>query len=254
RRLRGAVPRGGGEAMTKQRVLIVDDNADLADNMAEIVADAGFEADSFVHARAALAAFAPGRYAAALLDIRMPDIDGVELYRALREKDPALPAIAMTGYVNDERLREAVEAGMLAVLAKPVQIPVLLARLTSVATGETALVVEDDTALAQNLAEILADRGFSARIAHTCAEAQRIIAAAPIALALVDWRLPDGDGVSLVERSLAESGCTNVLYTGFPDEIGSARTRAETAGAHFFSKPLPIEQLLTLAESAKGSR
>jgi DNA-binding NtrC family response regulator len=237
-----------------KRILIVDDNVHLAENLAEILGDCGFEAEAFARPQAALGAFAPGRYAAAILDIRMSGMDGVDLYRALRERDAALPAIAMTGYTHDDRLRDAVKAGMLATLAKPLDIAKLIARLTSVAEGRTALVVEDDAALAQNLAELLGERGFSPRVAHSCAEARRVIAAVPISVALVDWRLPDGDGVALVEDALAGTDCTSIVFTGFAPELGEARRRIEAARAHLFEKPLPIERLFAVLESAGGGR
>jgi two-component system alkaline phosphatase synthesis response regulator PhoP len=59
------------------------------------------------------------------------------------------------------------------------------------------LVVEDDTVLASQLAELFADGGFRVDLARTCAEAARVDASA-VDLAIVDWRLPDGEGIDLV--------------------------------------------------------
>jgi DNA-binding response OmpR family regulator len=140
---------------------------------------------------------------------------------------------------------------MLAIMPKPVSIGVLLDRVASAVEGTPALIVEDDAQLAQNLAELLSERGYSARIAHTCAEARRIIAASRPAVALVDWRLPDCSGAQLVEEINAVEKVMTILFTGVAPELEEAKRRAAQSGAHFFEKPLAIERLFELLEAAR---
>lgn len=111
------------------RILVVDDNRDLAENLAEILQDAGYDTDTFDDPREALDAVAPGRYGLCLLDIRMPRMDGVDLLRAIRHRDPAVSALAMTAFSRDERVRDAIDEGASAVLAKPVDPGMLLEKL-----------------------------------------------------------------------------------------------------------------------------
>lgn len=226
------------------RVLIVDDNRDLAENVAEILEEADFEVDVFDEPLRALEALQPGRYDVAILDIRMPVMDGVELYRGLKERDPGLPAIAMTAYADDERIRAAVREGIIAVMPKPIDVPRLLRRLATVVSGEKALVIEDDEALAQNLVEILSERGFAARAAHSCAEARRIAACCgPLTVLLADWKLPDGDGIELVEEFCRGEGCTAVVFSGVLRAL-PRKPKAPCGDIHFFEKPLDITRLL----------
>ena len=112
--------------MRAARVLVVDDNRDLGENLGEILLDAGYETDVFDVPEEALRALVPGRYSVAVLDLRMPTMDGVDLYRVLRALDPSLRALAMTAYALDERVREALAAGMYKVLPKPLSAPELL--------------------------------------------------------------------------------------------------------------------------------
>ncbi len=119
------------------RILVVDDNRDLAENLVEILADAGYDAECFDDPRVALGAVAPGRYSLALIDLRMPGMDGVELHRALKELDPALRAIAMTAYARDERVRSAICDGVLDVMSKPMDASNLIARLRAVVPANT---------------------------------------------------------------------------------------------------------------------
>jgi len=101
------------------RVLVVDDNLDLAENLVEILADAGFDAECYDDPGAALRAVAPGRYQVAIIDLCMPGMDGVELHRALKALDPGLRALAMTAFALDERVASALRDGVLGVLPKP---------------------------------------------------------------------------------------------------------------------------------------
>lgn len=236
--------------MSGHRILIVDDNLELAENVAEILEDAGFESDVFEKPTEALAQLVPGRYAAALLDIRMPEMNGVELYRALKERDPCLPAIAMTAWARDDHMRAAVAEGMIAILPKPIDVPRLLARLGCVVDGEKALVVEDDHDLAQNLVEVLAERGFAARVAHSCEEARRLAGVGPLSVLLVDYKLPDGDGLELVDEFCRGSDCTAVVFSGAVRELVlKDRLRSEVE-VKFFEKPLDLSRLL----AALGTR
>ena len=114
------------------RVLVVDDNLDLAENLVEILADAGFDAECYDDPGAALLSVAPGRYQVALIDLRMPGMDGVELHRALKALDPGLRALAMTAFARDERVRCALADGVLGVLSKPMDAGALVQQVRRV--------------------------------------------------------------------------------------------------------------------------
>lgn len=105
--------------MSAQRILVVDDNRDLAENLVEILESAGLDADCFDSPDEALEATRPGRYKVAVVDIRMPRTDGVELYTLLRKIDPGLRGIAMTAFARDERVQAALGAGITQVMNKP---------------------------------------------------------------------------------------------------------------------------------------
>jgi DNA-binding response OmpR family regulator len=125
----GIAPVPGAEPRSTppRRVFIVDDNADAADSLAELLRLDGHEAQA-VHspaeALAQLESFPPD---IALLDIGLPDMDGFELARRLRER-PALAGVtfvALTGYGQLEDQRRVRESGFDHHLTKPVDLAVL---------------------------------------------------------------------------------------------------------------------------------
>lgn len=115
--------------MSMDHILVVDDNLDLAENLVEILEDAGFTAECFDSPTRALGAMRSGYYALALIDLRMPGMDGIELHRALKLLDPSLKTLAMTAFTRDERVSRALGDGVLDVFAKPVAPSALLQSL-----------------------------------------------------------------------------------------------------------------------------
>lgn len=240
---------------TPDRILVVDDNRSLGENITEILEDAGYASDYFERPSQALAALRPGLYRAALLDIRMPEMDGVELYRAIKCIDAGLPAIAMTAWSDDERVRAAVHEGIVAVFPKPVDAALLLTRLDNVVHGEPALLVEDDDGLAQDLCELLTDGGWAVRSSPTCAEARTLAAATPPVMLIVDWKLPDGDGIELADE-LARAHAPNctIVFSGFARAPERPADRAAERGTTFLEKPADLRRLLEIAAQVRAKR
>ncbi len=90
------------------RVMVVDDEPAVANVAREVLSGIGYEVDVCEGGRAALERFGPDRYDLVLLDITMPDVDGVEILHRMRQLDPRVRVLLMTGHASDivrERLR-----------------------------------------------------------------------------------------------------------------------------------------------------
>lgn len=172
-----------------KRYLIVDDNADFAENLAEIVRDNGDEVAVASGAVRAIELVREQRFDALVTDMRMPVMNGAGLVHEIRRVDPGLPAIVITAYTDDADLLAARREGLLAVLPKPVPIDVLLFLLAASRRDSLVALVEDDSGLADNLTAALRERGFSAVSASSFAEIGRLGGVQPFA-AVVDLRMP----------------------------------------------------------------
>jgi signal transduction histidine kinase len=114
--------RGEGLKATAKRILIVDDNADAANSLAQVLALDGHAAEAMYSASAALkwaASFAPD---VVLLDLGLPEMDGYEVARRLRQRPEfvGVRIVALTGYGQSEDVRRSREAGFDDHLTKPV--------------------------------------------------------------------------------------------------------------------------------------
>jgi CheY-like chemotaxis protein len=110
------------------RLLVVDDNADAAETLAEILRLEGYEVRCAGHADVAMALLDSYVPQLALLDIGLPDIDGYQLAGLLRADPRAagMKLVALTGYGRDDDRAEVLAAKFDQHLVKPVMIERLL--------------------------------------------------------------------------------------------------------------------------------
>ena len=113
------------------RVLIVDDDVDFATTVALLVEDEGHRAEVAYSGEDALELGAAEQFDLALIDLRLPGIDGVDCLRELRTLCPSTKCAMMTGYSVEEVLSEALDSGAVQVLRKPFKEQELLALLAS---------------------------------------------------------------------------------------------------------------------------
>jgi signal transduction histidine kinase len=110
----------------KGRVLVVDDEEALAENVAEIVETLGVETAIAHDGRTALALAASRDFDVALIDVRLPDGDGISLLEPLRARSPFMQLVLVTGNATLEGAIGAVRGGAFAYVLKPVSPPDLL--------------------------------------------------------------------------------------------------------------------------------
>src|SRR5262245_34952356 len=108
--------------MSTDRVLLVDDNKGQRVTLESILKSSGFQVTTADCGAAALAAAESNEFAAALLDIKMPDITGIEVLKVLKTQKPEMAIIMMTGYSETDYAIDALNAGATAYLLKPANI------------------------------------------------------------------------------------------------------------------------------------
>ena len=116
-----AVWSNSGQPMRSESglVYIVDDDPSVRRALSRLAQSAGFEARGFATGSDFLTAERPGGRACVVLDLRLPDMHGLEVQRRLARTDPDLRVVVVTGYGDDLTRREALTAGALAFLSKP---------------------------------------------------------------------------------------------------------------------------------------
>lgn len=108
------------------RVLLIDDETVFVDRLAGVLTRRGMEVQSVNDGLNALNLLTNELYDVLVLDLRMPGMDGVELLKAIRERDVQTPVIVLTGHVSIKQLSEAVKEGVAEVVLKPCRIDTLV--------------------------------------------------------------------------------------------------------------------------------
>lgn len=112
------------------RVALVEDDEDLRISTAQLLTLAGFDVVTFPAAPPALLAIDADFDGIVVTDVRMPQMSGIELFRTLRERDPTLPVVLVTGHADVETAVDAIKNGAWDFLSKPFDPDALIAAAT----------------------------------------------------------------------------------------------------------------------------
>jgi two-component system response regulator FixJ len=104
---------------TSQRVWIVEDDPETRASFAALVKSLGLEPESFGSAAELAPHLAADIRGCAIIDFRLPDMDGVELFREVRRRGCAIPVILISAFLDVRRTADAMTAGVFRVLEKP---------------------------------------------------------------------------------------------------------------------------------------
>lgn len=136
---------------TKTKVMVIDDEADMRQSIAQFMSLSGFEAKTFESAAAALPQISPDFDGVIISDIRMPGMDGMELLRRILAIDASLPVIMITGHGDVQMAVEAMRIGSYDFIEKPFD-PERLAELVRRA-GHTRRLMLDNRTLRRELSD-----------------------------------------------------------------------------------------------------
>ena len=119
--------------MNNNRILFVDDEPDLTKVSTLALEYYGFKVDSFNDPREALTKYKPGLYDLVILDIRMPEMDGFELYNEIKKKDINANVCFLTAselYYEEFRKKDVCALDRNLFMRKPIQNEELVKQIT----------------------------------------------------------------------------------------------------------------------------
>ena len=227
------------------RILVVDDDRRMARTLADIFRVKGYDVDTAYSAKEALEEIEKGEIDCVLSDIRMPEVSGVELYRAIRENNPGLPVVLMTAYSDDSLMKEGLEEGAITVLPKPLDINALLEFFSFLRKEHFVAIVDDDPDFCRILGDILEERDFSVT-QHTDPRELLKRLDEKIHVILLDMKLGKTNGLDILKKIREKHPhMAVILVTGYRKEMMESIGDALAMGAHTcLYKPLQTEALI----------
>ena len=103
-------------------VLIVDDDPGICETLSDVLEERGYHVRVFQRARAALEQLVSVPTDAAILDIMLPDMSGLDVLQAIKTSSPATEVIVITGHASLPTAIRAIDSSAFAYLVKPVEV------------------------------------------------------------------------------------------------------------------------------------
>lgn len=143
------------------RVLVVDDDRQMAKTLADVLNLQGFEAEAACSGNGALEMLEEDRFDCVITDVKMPDVNGVDLLRAIKSMRPHLPVVLMTAHPPGDLLHDGLREGAIASFVKPLDLNLLVSFLTELAGQSAIVIVDEDSQCWRTVRESLEKRGFT---------------------------------------------------------------------------------------------
>jgi DNA-binding NtrC family response regulator len=121
-----------------QSILVVDDDAEVRKTLSSILLKEGYLVETAENGKQALRTSEKSRFEVALIDIKLPDMEGTELLHRLEEKQPHIVRIIITGFPTLENSMKTVNEGADGYILKPFDIEKLLEMIKQHLTKKTA--------------------------------------------------------------------------------------------------------------------
>jgi two-component system, NtrC family, sensor kinase len=239
-------------------ILIVDDSLTVRMDLADAFTAAGMLPRPCATAAEARETLARGAVALVILDVLLPDADGVELLKELRAL-PAMAGVPILMLSSEAEVKDRVrglQTGADEYVGKPYEIGYVVARARELiaaaqparvsVSGTAVLVIDDSPTFREVLRSALVQAGYPVLLAATGEEGLRLAAGQRPSAILVDGMLPGIDGATVIRRvrlDAALRGVPCVLLTASEDV--DSELRALDAGADtFVRKDDDIEVIL----------
>ncbi|MHC1728227.1 MAG: response regulator [Syntrophobacteraceae bacterium] len=126
----------GTDRPSRIRLLLVDDEKEYVNVLSKRMARRSIDVVPAHSGSEALRVLRGGSFDVVILDLKMEDMDGIDVLRIFKKMDPALPVIMLTGHGSERAAREGVELGAFDYLMKPCDFDILVDRIRAACLGE----------------------------------------------------------------------------------------------------------------------
>jgi DNA-binding response OmpR family regulator len=126
------------EKSNEGRLLLVDDEVGYLEVLSKRLTHRGFDVTTASSGEEAIRALRNWDFDLAVVDLKMEDMDGIEVLKVLKRMDPALHVIILTGHGSERAARDGLAHGAFDYLIKPIGLDPLIARIRAALISETA--------------------------------------------------------------------------------------------------------------------
>jgi DNA-binding response OmpR family regulator len=122
----------GEEDISHLKILIVDDEEAIRRLLSQFLVEMGNECDTAMNGQTGFMKVVETHYDFILMDIRMPNMDGIECIKAIRQVDPGVPILIITSFSSQEEVKVGLENGANGIIRKPFDFKELIKVMTEI--------------------------------------------------------------------------------------------------------------------------
>ncbi|UQA60740.1 response regulator transcription factor [Polyangium aurulentum] len=243
----------------KPHVLVVDDSLTVRMDLRGALGAAGFTVTTCETMRAGQKALAERRFDLALLDVILPDGDGIELLREIRAKPElnAMPVIVLSTEAEVKSRIRGITSGADEYIGKPYDIAYVIRRARSLCERAQStmppcpsgcrkiLAVDDSPTFLAMIASTLREDGHDVVLARSGFEALEMLAVQSVDCVVLDLTMPDLDGIETLRRIRRMPG-RDTIPTAILTGSEGAREQREAVAAgsdDYMRKTMPPDQI-----------
>ena len=240
--------------METTSILIVDDEKNMRTTLADILADEGYEVATADSGERALELVDKRAYGLVLLDIWMPGMDGMEVFRHIRRKKTGAQVVLMSAYSMELARRQALDEGAIAFVRKPLDVENLL-KLIRGTKALTVLAVESEPCISGPIGDRLRREGYRVLVARTPAQATDLVQQIHSHVIFLEEGLAEAVDPDFYSSLKQAAPATRIVLVGRP-------LPATPVGTDVFGmpvdavllRPLQIDEVLKLLTTLRHSR
>jgi len=249
------------------KILVIDDDRMNCDLLQAVLTRHGYDVHSATSGLDGLNLFRQHNPRVTILDLRMPEMDGLTVLKEIRAIDPHAPVIILGGGATELQENQARTLRVTDFVRKGLSLDVLVEGVNRVVqqpgrkqeraaiaagsaadTGETVLILDDDQLVRDLLVQFLSLRGYRAIGVKDGVQALSMVDQAPPDLILLDLMLPGMNGVEVLRRLRAKhfTGAVIILTGSYDEEM--LQDAWSLSPQEVISKPIDLEKLLGIIQ------
>ncbi len=234
------------------RILVVDDDPGVRQTLAASLELHGFEVVEASSAEQGLDKVREETFDLVVSDIRMPGMNGVQLFREVRRVRPDLPVVLITGFEVESWVEEAIQEGAFTVVEKPVRMERFIQLAQRAIRSPTVLVVDDQPGVADSMVAALNAAGLRAAAAHDGEAAMKLLKEQTFDVCVLDLVMPEVTGVEMYAKlQKLDPSIGVVAMTGH--DVNTMMTEIVQMGAfRCLRKPFDTRSLIDTIGKLRG--
>jgi len=239
----------------KTSILIVDDDLGMGETLSDILGEKGYKVDVVNEGLTALEMISKYAYNVALIDIKMPGINGVETYKKIKSMRPMMKVIMMTAYSLEDLVKEALKEGAYGIIYKPLNIEELLNFIRKIEEIIFILIVDDDPIFCETLKDDLEEMQYKIAVTYSGREAIKYIMENDIDIIFIDVKMPGLNGLDVyLAIKKIKPKITGIMITGYyyEEKVCNQIEAALKSDLYaYLYKPLKQEEVISLVEKIR---